>query len=387
MTTIYLIRHAQAEGNLYRRCQAWYDGAITPMGYRQIAALEDRFRDVHFDAVYSSDLFRAMTTAKAICRPHDLPLQTDPMLREIKSGPWEDRPWGELIRTDREKLLAFWRCDPAFALDDSETFPAIQQRSDKAVRRIAAAHPDQTIAIVSHGCILRSSLALWLGYPAEQICQILHGDNTSVAKVEYDGNKMHVCWYNDVSHLSDELAHAPHPSAQTDAETASRIESSSLYFLPMDLPDAQNTYLEARRNAWITSHGSMDGFDGENFLCAAMKSYSDSPNSILAAMLNGNPAGILQMDFANTAEPNVGRVPFVYLNPEFRHQGLGAQLIGQAVSAYRDLGRQYLRLRCAPANHSAQAFYRRQGFYKVGQEPGGTGVLDTLEKYIGYDHP
>ena len=59
MTTIYLIRHAEAEGNLYRRVHGWYNSLITENGYRQIAALEERFRDIHIDAVWSSEIGRA----------------------------------------------------------------------------------------------------------------------------------------------------------------------------------------------------------------------------------------------------------------------------------------------------------------------------------------
>ena len=55
MTTIYLIRHAEAEGNLHRRIHGWYDALITENGFAQIKALEDRFRDIHIDAVWSSD--------------------------------------------------------------------------------------------------------------------------------------------------------------------------------------------------------------------------------------------------------------------------------------------------------------------------------------------
>ena len=43
MTTIYLIRHAEAEGNLYRRVQGHWDGQVTPRGDLQIAALAERF--------------------------------------------------------------------------------------------------------------------------------------------------------------------------------------------------------------------------------------------------------------------------------------------------------------------------------------------------------
>ena len=73
MTTIYLIRHAEAEGNLYRRVHGWYDSLITENGCRQIAALEERFRDVPIDAVWSSDLFRTRTTARAVYRSKNLP--------------------------------------------------------------------------------------------------------------------------------------------------------------------------------------------------------------------------------------------------------------------------------------------------------------------------
>ncbi len=60
------------------------------------------------------------------------------------------------------------------------------------------------------------------------------------------------------------------------------------------------------------------------------------------------------------------------------------QLIGQAVSFYRPLGRQYLRLRCASYNTPAQHFYQRYGFYKIGEagEPGAAGYPG---EYIGYD--
>ena len=68
MTTVYMVRHAEAEGNLYRRVHGWYNSLITDNGYRQIAALRGRFADIHIDAVYSSDLFRTMTTVWS-CTP------------------------------------------------------------------------------------------------------------------------------------------------------------------------------------------------------------------------------------------------------------------------------------------------------------------------------
>ena len=81
MTTIYLIRHAEAEGNRYRRAHGWYNSTITDRGYLQIAALAKRFADTKFDAVYSSDRFRTMITALSIYKTHGLPLRTVRALR------------------------------------------------------------------------------------------------------------------------------------------------------------------------------------------------------------------------------------------------------------------------------------------------------------------
>ena len=66
MTDIYLVRHAEAEGNLFRRAQGHWNGRITERGKKQIDALAERFRDIHIDAVYSSDLDRTVETASLL---------------------------------------------------------------------------------------------------------------------------------------------------------------------------------------------------------------------------------------------------------------------------------------------------------------------------------
>ena len=88
MTSIYLIRHAEAEGNLYRIAQGQYDSILTDRGWRQVRALERRFADIHIDAVYSSDLYRTCATATAIYKPKNLPLHRVRELREICVGDW-----------------------------------------------------------------------------------------------------------------------------------------------------------------------------------------------------------------------------------------------------------------------------------------------------------
>ena len=121
MTTIYLIRHAEAEGNLYRRIHGWYDALVTENGWKQIKALEARFSGVPVDAVWSSDLYRTRATARAVYVPKGLELHTDPGLREVHMGRWEDRTWGEVRRTEGERLLQFNHSDPAWVAPGGES--------------------------------------------------------------------------------------------------------------------------------------------------------------------------------------------------------------------------------------------------------------------------
>lgn len=381
MTTIYLIRHGQAEGNLYRRCHSWHNGLLTLKGREQVKALEKRFDGVHFDAVYSSDLYRAMATAGAVYRPRGLTLRVDPNLREIGAGVWEDVMWGQLLHDHRESLTAFLNCDPSWQVEGSETFPQVRARVCAAMTRIAATHPGQTVAVVSHGCAIRAGLSAWLGLDVDEMGTIPLSDNTGVAKLEVENGQISVIYYNDNSHLGPT---APLPKASS-AYGIPGMERNALRFRPLLLPQEKERYIAARRDGWQASHGTMNGFDGEKFLAVAEENSTQNENCVLLALLGDAPMGVLQMDWRQEAEQQAGRVPFFYVAPEFRSKGLGVQLLGQAVCTYRAMGRQVLRLRCAPENERAKKFYQSHGFYKVGQEPGGVGHLDTMEKFIGLE--
>lgn len=380
MTRIYLIRHAEAEGNLYRRIQGWYDGLITENGYRQIAALEERFRKVSIDAVYASDLFRTMTTAGAVCRPHQLPLYTDVALREIHMGWWEDRPWAEIRREDPEEYAQFCAASSAWKVSGGESLGEVRERVGQALRRLAARHEGQTIAVFSHGTAIRNALTWLEGRPVEDCLRRPHGDNTAVSLVELSGERAKIVFENDNSHLPKEISTLHHQNwGQNGPQVA------DLWYRPMVFPAEGELYAQARREAWTAVHGSLDGFQSGAYLRDAEEQSRACPESILCAMREDKIAGILQLELDREGEQSAGEIPFYYMLPEFRRQGLGVQLLGQAVSSYRPLGRDVLRLRCAPENAAGQRFYHRYGFRKTGEVPGARGNLDVLEKYIGYE--
>ena len=270
MTTVYMVRHAEAEGNLYRRVHGWYNSLITDNGYRQIAALRGRFADIHIDAVYSSDLFRTMTTAKAVYLSHGLELHTDPGLREISLGAWEDKPWGELERCDAMNLIRFNHSSPDFRVEGGETFAQVQARLKGTVLRLAAAHPGQTIALFSHGTAIRCLQAALRGLGPGEMDGLGHSDNTAVTCLEVEGERTRTVFENDNSHLPDEISTLARQRWWKERDGTSG--DANLWFRPLNLKKEGTVYRSARHEAWQDVNGPAVPFDGDAFRgtpCAA----------------------------------------------------------------------------------------------------------------------
>ena len=204
MTKIYLIRHAEAEGNLYRIAHGWHNGLITNYrGYQQIDALRQRFQDVDIDAVYASDLYRTQITARAIWLPKALPLHLEPAFREIHMGVWEDHPWHELNKLHPEEMYHFNRRVDLWRVEGGETAQDVLDRYIPALHRIGAAHDGGTVAVFSHGAALRIVLGTLQGVPLSGIGDTPHGDNTAVSLLTWDDGALRVEYRDDNSHLTE----------------------------------------------------------------------------------------------------------------------------------------------------------------------------------------
>lgn len=378
MTTIYLIRHAEAEGNLYRRVHGWYDSLITDNGYRQIAALEKRFRGISIDAVYSSDLFRTRTTARAVYVPKGLELHTDPGLRELKLGDWEDMTFGFVRHRFPQAMELFNRTDPAWEVPGGESFFQLGERVEEAVRRIARRHSGQTVALFSHGMAIRQFLGRVKNIPPEQWHSMPHGDNTAVSCLTWDGERFAIEFEMDNSHLSEDISTL---ARQAWWRKGGKAQDVNLWYAPLNQERDWTIYLEARRESWALAYGAGVPFDREEALQNAGDNLSRTPWGVTLAFAGDQLAGVLELDPSRYAREKAGCIPFCWVAPQRRGQGLGIQLIGQAVAFYRPIGRNRLRLHCPAGNEAARRFFQKYGFTNVS----GADSAGLLEKYIGYD--
>ena len=209
MTQLYLIRHTQAEGNRYRMMQGHWDGDITSLGKEQIEALSRRFENIPIDAVYASDLTRAVLTAKGIADRKGLPVLKDPRLRELDLGPWESQFFGNIRHNFPEESEVFMHDPGSWKIAGAETAYDVIDRAYPALLEILDRHPDQSLAIVSHGVTIRCLLTriLNLSFAPDELLPIFQ--NTAVTKLLYDRGNFTVEYMGDASHLDSIIGRSP----------------------------------------------------------------------------------------------------------------------------------------------------------------------------------
>lgn len=208
MTTIYLIRHCETQGNKQRLFQGRIDMDISDAGREQLQRLAERFRDIPLDALYSSPLLRARRTAEAVATYQPLALQIDERLIEIDGGCWEGRQWSELPAFDPEQSRR-WLEEPwNFSTEGGEPMRAVYDRMRQALLDIAAANDGKRVAVVSHGCAIRNALCFAKGLPIEQLHTVPWCDNTGVCLLEVEQGGVRVIQENDHSHLTQQASPA-----------------------------------------------------------------------------------------------------------------------------------------------------------------------------------
>ncbi|MGI6028637.1 MAG: GNAT family N-acetyltransferase [Candidatus Heteroscillospira sp.] len=378
MTKIYIIRHAEAEGNLYRRVQGHHDGKITGRGYRQIAALAERFRDIHVDALYASDLSRTQTTATAITKYHDLPIQVEPRLKEVCMGVWENRTWGDIGREDPEQLAAFSSDPDNWHVSGSESFRHLGDRMLEVVQELGEKHEGQTIVLVSHGMAIRSLHCRVLGVPSRDVESIPHGDNTCVSLYIWDRGALTPEFRNDNSHLDETNSTFAH---QTWWKKRTGMDNNNLRFERLDLNKESDYYTGCYADAWKTVHGTLRGFDGAVYLSNAKRRASE-PDCLVKVISGDRAIGIVELDMLRGKKEGYGWISLFYLDGEHRNLGFGAQLLGYAVTAARERGFGALRLHAADCNEHAAQFYRHYGFREIGRDMGVLGMLVQMEMIL-----
>jgi probable phosphoglycerate mutase len=165
MMNLLLIRHAVNDW-VGDRLAGWTPGVhLNDEGRAQAQALAHRLAEVPLAAIYSSPLERTVETAQPIAQAHGLTVEIRQGLGETGYGEWNGRSLKELREDDLWPVVQVYPSGARFP--GGESFRELQARVVAELDALRDAHPDQTVAIVSHADPLKAAVAHYLGLPLD----------------------------------------------------------------------------------------------------------------------------------------------------------------------------------------------------------------------------
>lgn len=162
VTTIFLVRHGETVDNARQIMQGQTQGELNEIGFKQAQEVAAHLSSEAIDAVVASDLHRAIQTAEIIAKPHGLPVETTPLLRE--------RDWGGFTGRFIPDLRGeVWP-------DDIESEEALLQRAHDFLQILTATYDGKRVVAVGHGIINKAILAVYASCSMKEVQRMMNAE-------------------------------------------------------------------------------------------------------------------------------------------------------------------------------------------------------------------
>ncbi|QRR00289.1 histidine phosphatase family protein [Dyadobacter sandarakinus] len=199
MSRFLLIRHASTDALGVRLSGRKPKVSLNAAGVSEAASLIPRLAGVHISAIYTSPLDRALQTAQPFAQAMGLEPVIDPQFTELDFGEWTDLTFEELHTHKGFHFFNSFRS--ATRIPGGETMQEAQLRIVNGLTRLRHAHPDQTVAIVSHSDLIKAALAYFTGIPID-LTYRLEISPASVSVVELGQDYVSVKLVNHTGELA-----------------------------------------------------------------------------------------------------------------------------------------------------------------------------------------
>lgn len=201
-TDILLIRHGESQAAHMDKPFPLVNGHADPdlaeNGREQAERLAQRLAKVPLDALYVTSLCRTAQTAAPLAERLGLTPQVEPDLREVNLGEWEAGVFRKMVADNHPIAERMWAEERWDVIPGAESAEAFAARTSGALKRIAAAHPDQLVAVVVHGGVIAVLLATATG---SRPFAFLGADNASISRLVITPQRWILRTYNDTAHL------------------------------------------------------------------------------------------------------------------------------------------------------------------------------------------
>jgi probable phosphoglycerate mutase len=199
-TRVIVIRHGETEWNVAARIQGQGDSPLTPAGLEQADALARRLALEKFDVLISSDLGRAMQTARRIAELCHHDIVPDARFRERNFGAGEGLAYDEIDRRYPNAFSRVSEVDPDYVIPGGESRRQFHERVAKAFESVVREHAGKTVVVVAHGGVLATFYRYVhdIGLEAPHPVRIA---NASYNSLRHDRGAFAVEAWADVDHL------------------------------------------------------------------------------------------------------------------------------------------------------------------------------------------
>lgn len=184
---LYLVRHGESETNKSGSFTGWLDVALTEKGRGDAEEAARLIKEVNFDKVYSSDLKRALETARIALPGHEY--ETTSLLREIRLGSLEGQPLTAITDENRARIPT-----EGYAMYGGESNEEFKKRVTDFLKTVETAEAENVIAF-SHAGFVRAVLDEVVGVRLSR--GAVKCANCTVAVFEFIGGKWSLhSWIN-----------------------------------------------------------------------------------------------------------------------------------------------------------------------------------------------
>jgi broad specificity phosphatase PhoE len=199
MIRVFVARHGETEWNREGRWQGQGGPGLNQTGREQAATLAARLAALKLDALYTSDLARAIETAEIVAAATGLIAIADAGLREVDVGDWRGLTREQVAHSHPNGYRRWLQGEAGWS--GGETYEQMHARAVAAVAAIVAGATGERIAIISHGGAVRALAANAVGLPKHDRLRIDGARNCSLTTLQYGPYGIRLVGYNDDGHL------------------------------------------------------------------------------------------------------------------------------------------------------------------------------------------
>ncbi|MCA1978856.1 MAG: histidine phosphatase family protein [Thiobacillus sp.] len=208
VTRLCLIRHGETDWNVEKRIQGHTDIPLNTTGRAQALAMAYNAAHHRFAAIYSSDLTRAIETARALAMREEEPVHRLPPLRERHYGIFQGLTVAEAAARYPAAHAHYLARDPDYDFETGESLRDFAARVDEGIAHLARHHPGQTIAAICHSGVLDVIYRRATGRPLSTP-RDFEIPNCALNWFRLDAHGCHLESWADRHHLSHVLTGAP----------------------------------------------------------------------------------------------------------------------------------------------------------------------------------